>query len=63
MVKIGGDKAKSGLVNISETEVNKIIGEVGLVPFFPVSLKSPNLKKYLFEESKSFTDIAQGKQV
>lgn len=61
LLTFGGDKAKSGVVNISETEINKFIAEVGLVPFFPVSLKSQNLKRYLFNESKSFTDITQGK--
>lgn len=45
-------------MNITEDDVKKAINEVGLVP---VCLRSDNLEKHLFNSSKSFTEIKQGK--
>lgn len=48
-----------GMVNITTDDVIKGLGEVGLIPFYPVSLQSDNLEEQLFKD-KSFTDITQG---
>lgn len=48
-------------MNITEDDVKKAINEVGLVPLYPVCLRSDNLEKHLFNSSKSFTEIKQGK--
>ena len=60
-IKYGDKEGKIGSVNISIDDVGKALNEVGLVPLYPVCLKSGNLKENLFNSSKSFTEIRQGK--